>query len=259
MVADAVPSADPTLLEEAVTLAQRAGDATLEWFRRRDLAVERKVDGTPVTAADRAAERFLRDELAARWPDDGVLGEEEPERPGTSGRRWILDPIDGTKAFTRGVPTYSTLLALEDDHGLAVGVIHVPALGETVSAGRGLGCSWNGSPARVASTARLAGAYLTTSGFDGWPDPPLLAVKGAGMALRTWGDGYGYALVATGRADAMVDTRAELYDLAPMPVVIAEAGGRFTDLGGAVRADGGSGVATAGPIHDELLALLASR
>src|SRR5688500_11685734 len=112
MVAAEVPSADPALLAEAVTLAQRAGDATLDWFRRPDLAVEHKVDGTPVTAADRAAERFLRHELGARWPDDGVLGEEEPERPGTSGRRWILDPIDGTEAFTRGVPTYSTLLAL---------------------------------------------------------------------------------------------------------------------------------------------------
>jgi histidinol-phosphatase len=256
MVAEEVPTADPALLAEAVTLAQQAGDATLDWFRRPDLAVEQKVDGTPVTAADRAAERFLRDELVTRWPDDGVLGEEEPERPGTSGRRWILDPIDGTKAFTRGVPTYSTLLALEDAHGIALGVIHLPALGETVAAGRGLGCTWNGTPTAVEPTTRLEGALLTTSAFDGWADAPLLAVKAAGMLLRTWGDGYGYVLVATGRAAAMVDPQAELYDLAPMPVVIAEAGGRFTDLRGRAAPDGGSGLATAGPIHDELLGLL---
>ena len=136
-------------MDEAVELARMAGELTLRYFRADDLDVDLKGDGTPVTAADRAAERLVRDELARRHPDDGVLGEEEAERIGTSGRRWVLDPIDGTKAFTHGVPLYTNLLAVEDEHGLAVGVVNVPALGETVWAGRGVGCFCNGRPARV--------------------------------------------------------------------------------------------------------------
>ena len=124
----------------------RPGERTLRWFRAADLEVERKGDGTPVTAADRDAERFLRERLAEAFPGDGVLGEEEAPTDGTTGRRWILDPIDGTKAFTCGVPLYSNLLALEDEHGIAVGVINLPALGETVWAGRGLGLLLRAGP-----------------------------------------------------------------------------------------------------------------
>ena len=134
------PPASRDELELAVEVVREAGRRTLRWFRSDDLQVERKGDGTPVTAADRDAERFLREELAAAFPADGVLGEEEAPTAGSSGRRWVLDPIDGTKAFTCGVPLYSNLLALEDEHGIAVGVINLPALGETVWAGRGLGC-----------------------------------------------------------------------------------------------------------------------
>ena len=253
------PPVDPELLDEAVTLARMAGELTLQFFRRTDLAVDRKGDGTPVTAADRGAERLLRDELARRHPADGILGEEEAETPGTSGRRWIIDPIDGTKAFTRGVPLYTNLLALEDEHGIAVGVINVPALGETVYAGRGLGCFANGAPAHVSDRTGLEGAYVSTSGYGPWADDVLLRAKHAHVALRTWGDGYGYVLVATGRIEAMVDPIAALYDLAPMPVILSEAGGRFTDLAGAPGADGGSGLATNGHLHDELLALLAPK
>ena len=123
---------DPELLEAAVTIIRKAGDFTLQHFRREDLAIDRKGDGTPVTVADRGAERLVREELERLFPDDGILGEEEAEKIGTSGRRWILDPIDGTKAFTHGVPLYTNLLALEDAEGISVGVINVPALGETV-------------------------------------------------------------------------------------------------------------------------------
>ena len=133
------PPVDEATLDRAVAMARTAGDLTLQWFRSSDLAVDRKDDGTPVTAADRAAERHLRELLAADFPDDGILGEEEAPVDSRSGRRWIIDPIDGTKAFTCGVPLYSTLLALEDEHGIAVGVVHLPALAETVWAGRGLG------------------------------------------------------------------------------------------------------------------------
>jgi histidinol-phosphatase len=247
---------DPELLDTAVTLVRQAGELTLQYFQRDDLAIDRKGDGTPVTAADRGAERLLREEIESRFPDDGILGEEEPEKIGTSGRRWIIDPIDGTKAFTHGVPLYTNLLAIEDTDGIAVGVINVPALGETVYAGRGLGCFSNGKPVSVNDHASFDGAYLSTSGLTAWPDDMLLRVKQAGFNMRTWGDGYGYVLVATGRIEAMVDPSAELYDLAPMPVILHEAGGRFTDLSGADTPGGGSGLATNGPFHDELLAVL---
>ncbi|HET6835705.1 MAG TPA: inositol monophosphatase family protein [Acidimicrobiales bacterium] len=244
------------LLDFAVDLVATAGEMTLRWFRSADLAVDTKADGTPVTAADRAAERLVRERIADRFPDDGVLGEEEPELLGRSGRRWIVDPIDGTKAFTRGVPLYSTLLALHDQDGPALGVIGLPALGQAVYAGRGLGCWSDGRPARVSETSTLDGAYLTTSGYSNWSDQALLAVKHAGCALRTWGDGYGYALVAAGRVDAMVDPEVDLYDVAAMPVILTEAGGRFTTVDGREDAAGGSGVATNGRVHDELLGLL---
>lgn len=253
----AVSPVDPQLLDFAVDLTRRAGKLTLRWFNDPDLAVMRKADGTPVTEADRAAERLIRQELAASFPDDAVVGEEEGVAAGTSGRRWVIDPIDGTKAFTHGVPLYTTLLALEDDQGPAVGVIHVPALDEIVAAGRGLGCSHDGRPAQVSGQDGLEGAYLTTSAFDNWPEGMLRAARRAGCRLRTWGDGYGYALVATGRADAMVDPEASLWDLAPMPVILTEAGGTFTDLSGAPGAHLGSGVATNGRIHGNLLDRLA--
>ncbi len=258
-MSDVPPPADPALLEVAVDIAREAGEATRRWFQAADLAVDSKADGTPVTAADRAAESLVRERLAERFPGDGVLGEEEPETPGDSGRRWIVDPIDGTKAFTRGVPLYSTLLALDDEHGPAVGVIVLPALEQAVYAGRGLGCWSDGQPAHVSDTTSLDGAYLMASSYSHWPDEALLAVKHAGCNLRTWGDGYGYALVATGRADAMVDPTVERYDVAAMPVILAEAGGRFTSLKGLDGAAGGSGVATNGRIHDDLLAVLAVR
>jgi histidinol phosphatase-like enzyme (inositol monophosphatase family) len=250
------PPADQALLDEAVDLTRRAGELTMQWFRRADLAVERKGDGTPVTEADKAAERFLREAIAERHPTDAIVGEEEADVEGTSGRRWTIDPIDGTKAFTHGVPLFTNLLAVEDEHGPAIGVINVPALQETVYAGRGLGCWCDGSPAHVSGRTKLAGSYLSTSGFSYWEEAPLLAVKRSGMFMRTWGDGYGYVLVATGRVDAMVDPIAAVWDVAPMPVIISEAGGRFTDLAGRPVTDGGNGLATNGHLHDELLALL---
>jgi histidinol-phosphatase len=251
-----VPPADPATLELARELTQAAGERTLRWFRAADLAVEQKLDGTPVTAADRDAERFLRTELRDAFPDDGVLGEEEPPTPSQSGRRWIVDPIDGTKAFACGVPLYANLLALEDEHGIAVGVINLPALGETVWAGRGLGCWSERGPARVSEQATMSGAYVMSSSISTWSERQLEMVEGAGGVLRTWGDGYGYALVATGRVAAMVDPIVEPYDVAPMPVILAEAGGRFTDLSGRETIEGGSGLGTNGLVHHELLGLL---
>lgn len=256
MSTDEAPPAERELLEEVVALVQAAGERTLQWFRNEDLAVDRKGDGTPVTDADRDAERFLRTELAKRFGEDAILGEEEADRPGTSGRAWIIDPIDGTKAFTQGVPLYSNLLALHDQHGAVLGIINLPALGETVYAGRGLGCWCDGRPATVSTHASMQGAYVTASGFGEWTDNALLAMQRERAHLRTWGDGYGYALVATGRAEAMVDFVAATWDLAPMPVIIGEAGGTFSALDGEGGIEHGSGVATNGLLHDELLRAL---
>jgi histidinol phosphatase-like enzyme (inositol monophosphatase family) len=244
------------LLEEAVAIARLAGELTLGYFRSSSLAVDLKSDGSPVTHADRRAERLIREELGLRHPSDGIVGEEEGVKLGESGRRWFVDPIDGTIAFTRGVGTYTNLLAMEDEEGIALGVINAPALGETVYAARGLGCYWNGSRAHVSEVESLAESYLATSAFDNWADEDLLSLKHAGVQLRTWADGFGYALVATGRVDAMTDMQAESYDVAPMPVILAEAGGRFSDLKGVPRYDGGSALASNGRIHEELLGLL---
>jgi fructose-1,6-bisphosphatase/inositol monophosphatase family enzyme len=145
---------------------------------------------------------------------------------------------------------------LEDEHGVALGVINLPALGETVWAGRGLGCWSDRGEARVGEHPTLDGAYVMSSSLSHWHAGAVARLEAAGAVLRTWGDGYGYALVATGRAAAMVDPVVEPYDVAPMPVILREAGGRFTDLSGAERFDAGSGVASSGPLHDELLAAL---
>ncbi len=251
-----VPAVDESDAALALDLALGAGELTLDWFDRPDLAVDEKADGTPVTAADRAAETYIRDRLADERPDDALVGEEHGSRPGRSGRRWVVDPIDGTKSFTRGVPLYATLVALDDEHGPAVGVIHLPALDETVWAVRGGGCWWNGEACAVTPRSSAEGLYVMTSAVDHWPRAMLHAVLDAGMTLRTWGDAYGYALVATGRADAMVDPIVSVWDVAPMPVILAEAGGRFTDLAGHPRTEGGSGLATNGVVHEEMLRLL---
>jgi histidinol phosphatase-like enzyme (inositol monophosphatase family) len=248
---------DRALLEIAVDITRRAGELTLGWFQSPTLSIERKRDGTPVTEADRAAEVFIRNELRRRFPDDAIVGEEFPADTGTSGRTWYVDPIDGTKAFSHGVPLYSNLLALVDTTGPAIGVVNIPALDEVVFAGRGLGCFHDDKPSRVSTTASLAEAYVSTSGLGYWPPKQLQQLLGSPCTMRTWGDGYGYVLVATGRIDAMLDPIVQPYDVAPMSVIMTEAGGRFSDFHGVDRADRGTGIASNGLLHDELLALLA--
>lgn len=229
---------------------------TLEYFRDPSLVVDRKLDGTPVTVADRLAERFLREQILDRFPDDSIVGEEEDDVEGTTGRSWIIDPIDGTKSFTAGVPLYANLIAVLDDDVPVVGAINLPALDELVTATVGGGAFLNGEPTRVSDTAELAGAYLMTSGLTYWPPGALERLTEAGMTIRTWADAYGYALVATGRVAAMVDPLANLWDVAPMQVILEEAGGRFTSLAGARTVAGGNGVGSNGAIHDKLLAVL---
>jgi len=250
------PPVDPELLAFATEIVRRAGEFTLTHFRSAELHIERKDDGSPVTVADQGAERLLRADIAARFPDDAILGEEHGEDGGTSGRRWVIDPIDGTEAFTHGVGLYSNLLYLEDEHGPAVGVINVPALGEIVYAGRGLGCFLNGLACSVSDTPAMRGSLLTTSSFEHW-DPAMLGrLHGSGMRMKTWGDGFGYMLVASGRAEAMVDPAVKEWDIAPCRVIIPEAGGRFTALDGTEDLSRGDAIATNGRLHDEITALL---
>jgi histidinol-phosphatase len=251
------PPADPDELAAVVELVQEAGVLTQRWFRSATLEVDTKQDGTPVTEADRRAERFLRDELARRFAGDAVLGEEWPDTAGETPRTWVIDPIDGTKAFAHGVPLYSNLVALDDEHGPRIGIINLPALGETIWAARGLGCWCNGEPARVSAVDSLGRALVTTSGLGPWTPALVDEVQRTGALFRTWGDGYGYALVATGRAEAMIDPAAARWDIAPMPVILAEAGGRFSDLQGGPGAEAGHGVGSNGLLHPELLALFA--
>ena len=261
---DGAPPEDPAIIDRdlvdfAVAAAQRAGRLTLDWYQRAGLSVAIKRDGSPVTEADLAAERFLRSEIAAAFPDDAILGEEEGDDARGGDRLWVIDPIDGTKAFTQGVPLFATLLALVDGDGPAVGVICLPALDECVWAGRGTGAFWNGEPCQVSTATRLSGAYVCTSGLSYWPERALARVRSAGARVRTWGDAYGYALVATGRAEAMIDPECFDWDVAPMGVILTEAGGSFSDTAGRVDWRNGSAVGTNGHVHAELLECLKSQ
>ena len=247
------------LLEEAVELAERAGTLTLSYFDKPDLRVDAKPDGTEVTNADRGAESLIRDHILEHYPHDSILGEEHGTVDGSSGRTWIVDPIDGTFGFVRGVPLYSTLIAVVDEVGPAVGVIHLPALSQTVGAARGEGCWFDSTRCSVGGRATVDGALICSSDWGAASDQQLLSLKHAGAHMRTWGDAYGYAMVAAGKAEAMVDPICSTWDLAPIPVIIHEAGGTFSSLEGDPGFDRGNGVATNGVIHDELLGLIGFR
>lgn len=247
------------LREFAVAIARGAGDITLQYFRKRP-ETSTKTDGSYVTVADREAEAYLRRQIAERFPDDAIVGEEEGESPGRSGRRWIVDPIDGTFAFVHGVPFYGVLIGLEIDGESSVGVINVPALGEIVSAAKGSGCFLNEEPARVSSTARLEDALLLATDFTsceryGFGRAGELLQRRA-KTSRTWGDCYGYVLVATGRADVMLDPVMNLWDCAALLPIVEEGGGTFTDWSGARRVDGGNSIATNGLLFDEVMSLV---
>jgi histidinol-phosphatase len=246
------------LLEFAVELARGAGEITLEYFRKKP-ETSTKDDGSYVTTADRDAEKYLRRQIAERFPDDGVLGEEEGESTGRSGRRWIVDPIDGTFAFVHGVPFYGVLIALEVNRESIVGVVNIPALGELVSAAKGLGCFLNGEPARVSETAQLKDALLLSTDFTACANygfgPAAERLQARAKTSRTWGDCYGYVLVATGRADVMLDPVMNLWDCAPLLPIMEEAGGTFTDWRGVRTIDGGNSIATNGALFEEVMSL----
>ena len=251
-------------MDFAVAIAREAGALTLKYFRQEGLAVDRKSDDSPVTVADRRAEELLRARIAETYPDDAILGEEFGEVAGTSGYRWVLDPIDGTKSFIHGVPLYGTLVAVEHGGEGAVGVIMIPVLDECVYAARGHGVWYTrGSaapvPARVSDCRRLSeGLFLTSEVicFDHVGRQEAYArLQSAARLTRTWGDCYGFMLVATGRAEVMIDAYLNLWDAAALQPILEEAGGSFSDWKGKPTIQSGEAVATNGHVHEEVLAI----
>jgi histidinol-phosphatase len=278
-------------LEVAFQLADAADQIVAERFRPEGFPFERKYDGSPVTEIDRAVERVIREKLAVLRPGEAVLGEEEGEalptlpwgpliptapRPSPSqGRgehgqgagaervRWIVDPIDGTKKFVRGIPIFATLLALELDGEIAVAMVSAPLLeptGRRWWAMRGLGAYTDGRPIEVSNVSRLQDASVLHGSAEGWVrqghGPALLDLAAAAWGTFAPGDFWIHLLVAEGKADAAVEPEAWIWDLAPLKLIVEEAGGRFTDFAGVNRPDGRNGISTNGLIHDEVLAIV---
>jgi histidinol-phosphatase len=248
----------------ALRMADEADELTLDRFGALDLRVETKPDLTPVTDADQSAEELLRGLIAANRPDDAVLGEEFGGTAVFTGRQWVLDPIDGTKNFVRGVPVWSTLIALLEDGVPTVGVVSAPALARRWWAGAGAGAftSFNGASRRisVSGVSEIDSASLSFSDFTtGWEErrAPFVDLTDAVWRVRGYGDFWSYCLLAEGAVDIVAEPEVKLWDLAPLDVVIREAGGQFTNIDGAPGPHGGSAVATNGLLHDEVLRRLA--
>jgi histidinol-phosphatase len=248
-------------LEVAIAAARAGGEVALRYFRS-GVAVERKRDATPVTVADREAEQRVVEVLRAAFPEHGILGEESGEHAGR-GARWIIDPIDGTKSFIRGIPYFATLVALEEEGEVTTGAIYAPAIDDLLYAQKGGGAFDKNGPVRVSEVASLRDAMLVFGGANvlrqaGRWDAYERLVDGSARQ-RGYGDYFGYTFVARGQAEAMVDVDLKPWDLAPLKIIIEEAGGRFTDFTGRPTIHGGSAVASNGRIHDEILGLIAGR
>ncbi|HEY4137278.1 MAG TPA: inositol monophosphatase family protein, partial [Casimicrobiaceae bacterium] len=235
------------LLEAARECAALAGAVAFSHYQTK-VAVETKGDGSPVTIADRSAEERVREWIRIRFPGDGILGEEFGEHAGTSRRRWIVDPIDGTKAFVRGVPLWGSLVAVVEGEEVLAGAATFPALGESIAAASGCGSWHNGSRCRVSSESDIRAATALITDDRIFPDSRSTdrwrTLAGTVAICRSWGDAFGYLMVATGRAEIMVDAIVNAWDIACFLPIIREAGGAFTDLAGKTTAFGGNCVAT---------------
>ncbi|HVF14230.1 MAG TPA: inositol monophosphatase family protein [Acidimicrobiales bacterium] len=251
----------------ALELADVADAISMARFRDRDLLVETKPDLTPVTEVDHAVEEALRRRLGVARPGQAILGEEGGQDgcASAAAQRWIVDPIDGTKNYVRGVPVWATLIALQRDGRMVVGVVSAPALGRRWWAARGEGAWADGRAIRVSRVATVEDAFISYDGIerfdaataDGRPtDGRLLRLAQRCWRSRGLGDFWSHVLVAEGAVDIAAEPEVSLWDVAPVQVIVEEAGGRFTDLGGEARADGGSAVSTNGLLHEEVLAAL---
>jgi histidinol-phosphatase len=246
-------------LEVAMTAARAAGDAALKYFRHEPV-VTLKADRSPVSEADHAADRILIDALRAAFPDDGILTEESGDAPGSSGRRWIVDPVDGTRPFLRGIPDWSNLVALEADGEIVVGVLNLPAHGELYAAGRGLGTTRNGVTVKLAPPPPLEQSALTlgqlSNGIRTLGPARFAALVGAVGLARSYGDARGPALVLSNHVDACLEFDVALWDIAPFPVLFEEAGATYTDLDGVRRWPQRSGMAAHPLLHARLLEIV---
>ena len=232
---------------------------TLARFRDTNLVVSTKPDLTPVTEADRSVERALRRHIIAARPGHAVMGEEYGLE-GAGAWRWILDPIDGTKNYVRGIPIWATCIALQHDDTVTVGVVSAPALGRRWWAARGEGAFAGGEPIQVSKVAAVADAQMSYDSVQGF-GPHGLETRFLDLARRCWrtrglGDFWSHVLVAEGAVDIAVEPEVSVWDVAGIQVIVEEAGGRFTDLSGVARPDGGSAVSTNALLHDEVLAAL---
>jgi len=239
------------LLQAVTDLARLAGDEANRHFRT-GVAVEFKVDGSPVTAADRAAETVAREWIRAQFPEDGILGEEFGMEKESAPRRWVLDPIDGTKSFIHGVALWGTLVAVVEGERVLAGAVYAPPTNEMVAAAPGEGSWFNGTRTHVSSTNSLEHATLLTTD-DRFPGRPRRRARWNDLAervriVRTWGDCYGYLMLATGRADIMIDDQMNPWDAAAVQIVIEEAGGKFSDFCNRPTAFGGDSIATNGAL-----------
>ncbi len=247
------------LRDFAERLARDAGTIALSHFARNPRR-ERKDDGTIVTVADREAEQHMRRCIQERYPADAILGEEFGAIPGSSGRRWIVDPIDGTFSYARQVPLFGTLVGVEIAGQPAVGVAHMPALGDMISAATGLGATWNGARAQVSSIASLGDALVVCgdfyAGYAHGLGAATEAIAAAARERRGWGDCYGHILVATGRADIALDPVMSIWDCAALAPIVEEAGGTFTDWRGRRTIDGGNAISTNRALFDDVMNLV---
>jgi histidinol-phosphatase len=251
-------------LERALVAARRAGEAATKASRRHfrtGVAVEKKPDRSPVTAADRESEAAILGELLSAFPDASVLAEESGARPGDPELRWIVDPLDGTRGFTRGGTFWGPLVALEHRGEIVVGATALPALGETYWAARGLGCFGNeGAAVRVSRVDDWSEATLSLGELRGLLSPPfgdsVSTLLRSAASVRCYGDVASAVMVLTGRAEAWLEAGVQVWDIAPMAVLFEEAGGRFTDLRGAPSLRGGTALATNGLLHPHVLAEL---
>ncbi len=254
-------------LRLARCVAVDGGRATLPFFRSDELNVQWKQDGSPLTVADQTAELLIRERILAEFPNDSIVGEEYGFTEGTSDFRWVLDPIDGTKSFISGVPLYGTMVGIERSGRAVIGSIYFPGLNEGMYACIGEGAWYfaNGTEprrARVSSVSNLSMASLMTTCVPTFgrrnASAQFAALANKVRLSRTWGDVYGYMLVATGRADVMIDPFMNVWDACALLPIIEEAGGRFTDWRGVARVDGGDSIGSNGLVHDEVLAALVS-
>ncbi len=246
-------------LDFATSLAYNAGKITLRYFNT-NIHVELKENNDPVTIADREAESFIRAEIERTYPGHSMVGEEfgENEKNG-SPFRWIIDPIDGTISFIRGVPLYGVLIGLEIEGVVRVGAAYFPPLDEMLCAADGLGCMWNGRRARVSQVDKLSDACVVSSDFQNlsakMPDV-VDRFRNKKSLMRTWADAYGYLLVATGRAEVALDPRLDIYDCGPYPVIFREAGGYFGSWSGEEGHTHGEGIACNAALKPEVMELM---